>query len=229
MNNHRLASLRPAANRLITNRFTGAPLVRLVTLYLRSRLLGTALAVMIASAYVGWYLLDQSTDPGITKILLIMAPVGAATAIGISARSPFGETERITSFRLPALRLGHMAALLAVAAVALAWANGAESDAWTDWVMVRNLAGYAGLSLLTARLLGPSISWLPPVAYAMATFIAIGGIQFDDLTDNQRRWGWPVVPADERFAAWTVGLVLAAGLFLVCTGGGRDRVEENAA
>ena len=74
MNNHRLASLRPAANRLITNRFTGAPLVRLVTLYLRSRLLGTALAVMIASAYVGWYLLDQSTDPGTVSYTHLTLP-----------------------------------------------------------------------------------------------------------------------------------------------------------
>ncbi|CAA9562992.1 MAG: hypothetical protein AVDCRST_MAG70-1815 [uncultured Thermomicrobiales bacterium] len=206
---------------------TRHPLVRLVVYYLRSRLLGTAVAIVIASASIGWYLLDQSTDPGITKILLLLAPVGAATAIGISARSPFGETERITSFHLPALRLGHMLALLAVSAAALTWANGTEPDAWTEWVMVRNLAGYAGLSLLTARLFGPSISWLPPVAYAMSTFIAIGGIHFDDMTDTQRRWGWPVLPGDDRVAAWTVATLLAAGLLLVCTGGGRDRVEEN--
>jgi len=211
----------------MTTVFT-SPLVRLAVLYLRSRLLGTALAVVGVSAFVGWYLLDQSRDVGVTRLLLTLGSVGAATAVGISARSPFGETERITSFRLWSLRLGHMAGLLVVAALALGLANRVETEPWTDWVLIRNLAGYAGFALLTARLAGASISWLLPTIYAMAAFVTLGGVEVADFSDRQRHWGWPMMPGDDRFSAWLAGGMLGLGLFLIVAGGGRDRVEENS-
>ena len=193
-----------------------SPLLRLTLLYLRSRLAGGALLACLGTALFGWYLLDQSSDMNLTKLLLATVSLGAATAVGVSARSPFGDTERVVSRPLPPLRLVHLAGLIALAALALGLANRVETVDWTEWMLVRNFAGYVGLALITARLIGASLSWITPVAYGMAAFMSM----------SERRWAWPMKPGDDQWAAWTVVILLVVGLGLIVLTGGRDRIEE---
>lgn len=194
-----------------------SPLPRLTMLYLRSRLAGGALVACFGTALFGWYLLNESSDMAITQLLLATVSLGAATAIGVSARSPFGDTERVVSRPLPPLRLMHLAGLIALAALALGLANRTETAGWTEWMLVRNFAGYTGLALITARLIGASLSWITPVAYGMAAF----------MTMSERRWAWPLKPGDDEWAAWTAVILLLTGLALIVLTGGRDRIEEN--
>lgn len=195
---------------------TTAPLFRLMSLYLRSRLAGGALAASLATALGGWYLLYQSNDRDLTMLLLTAVSLGAAIAIGLSARSPFGDTERIVSRPLPLLRLIHLAGLLVLAALALGFANRAESEPWAEWMLVRNLAGYAGLALVAARLASASLSWIAPVGYVMAVL----------MTLSERRWAWPLKPSYDEWAALIAIVLLTAGLLLTVLFGARDRVEE---
>ena len=199
--------------------------LRLARLYLRTRLVGRVIASLAGIAALTWWSLDRSRDSMLTCLLLAMMPVAAATTIGISTRSPFGEAERTVSRSLPVLRFGHLAGMLAVAAVALIAANQAETGAATGhafaWVLVRNGAGYAGLALLGARLLGAGLSWVPPVAYGVAGYVA--GIAREH---KSAWWLWPV-QEDTDGSAWSVALVLLViGLAAAVLWGARDEPGE---
>ena len=199
--------------------------LRLAQLYLRSRLAGWVVAALAGIGALTWWGLDRSDAFELTLLLLIVMPVAAATAIGVSARSPFGETERTASRSLPAPRLGHLGGLLLIAALALIAANQAESGAATDhafaWVLVRNGAGYAGLALLGARFLGAGLSWVPPTAYGMAAYVV--GIARED---KSAWWLWPVQD-DTDGSSWVIALgLLGVGLLVVLLQGARETPGE---
>jgi hypothetical protein len=194
---------------------------RLVWLYLQSRRTWTALAILIVVATVAWWSLDRSHTDKLTTLLLTVIPVGAAAVIGAGAGSPFGETERTASRRLPALRLGHLGGLLLCAALALAVANRAAPASDTAWILVRNGAGYAGLALLGARLLGAGPAWVVPATYGMAIWVANVA-----KVPPERWWMWPTENAPDGSAWVSALLLLAIGLLAIVPTGARETPGE---
>jgi hypothetical protein len=194
---------------------------RLVWLYLQSRRTWTALAILIVVAAVAWWSLDRSHTDKLTTLLLTVMPLGAAAVIGASAGSPFGETERTASRRLPALRLGHLGGLLLGAALALAVANRAAPATDTAWILVRNGAGYAGLALLGARFLGAGSAWVVPSAYGMAVWV-----ESVAKVPPERWWMWPTENAPDGSAWVSALLLLAIGLLIIVSTGARETPGE---
>jgi len=196
---------------------------RLMLLYLQSRRTWATIGILAVVAAVTWWGLDRTGDAGLTTFLLTIMPLGAAAVIGVGAGSPFGEAERTASFSLPALRLGHLGGLLLCAALALAMANRAAPAAETAWSLVRNGAGYAGLALLGARLLGAGPAWAVPVAYVLAVPIAgLAGVP------AERWWMWPAEDATDGSAWVSALLLLALGLAAIAVWGARDEPGEVA-
>ena len=144
--------------------------MRLAGLYARSRLAGYALAVLALLAPASWaaalgLVSRPFAVPEVVLVpVLVFAPLAAACVVVAGASSPFGETELTASHGLTALRFGHLAGLLACAALwllaALAWGPGHGG-----WMLARNLLGFAGLALLTTRVVGGRLSWTVPFVF----------------------------------------------------------------
>lgn len=197
--------------------------LRLAALHLRSRRAAVALGGLVAVAVVTWLGLALGDGRGLTTVVMLVMPLGAAVLVGTSARSPFGDVERTASFPLPALRLGHLGGLLACGALLLAVANTATPTDDTAWSLVRNGAGYAGLGLLASRLLGAGLAWVPPVMYGTGVLVARLG-----AADSHRWWMWPVRNSDVD-STWVLALaLLAVGLLLAVAHGAQDEAGEAA-
>lgn len=196
--------------------------MRLVALYLRSRLASRTVAVVAATAALTWLWGVWLGSSTITNTLLPLAmPLASAAIIGASTGSPFGESEETASRPLGLLRLGHLAGLLAVAALTLALAV----TWWTvpdgAWTLARNLAGFTGLALLTARVLGSGLSWVVPLGYAVLALLA-------PPSGQAPAWAWSVRAATDRGAALIAAVLLLMGLVIVARWGARDRLNAAA-
>lgn len=189
--------------------------MRLASLFLRSRLTGWALVWLAAGAAAGWAWLTRMPD-ALLRISLIVVPLLPATVIGASAYSPFGEAEETASRSLPGLRLGHVAGLLVLGALAIGVAGVGMPSHEVSWEMIRTLVGYAGLALLCGRLLGSRVSWLAPLAYAtLALYL-----------DPASRWAWPKQhPLDSASILVAVALVVV-GLLAAMRSSARDYADD---
>jgi hypothetical protein len=190
--------------------------MRLLTLYLRSRLADRALGLLLLSGVIDLLWLHHFPPHEIWRTLaMVVIPLLPAVVIGAGARSPFGDIERCASRPMGPIRLGHLLALALVAALVLLGAS-TIINGGIERELVRNLAGYLGLSLLAAWLLGTGISWALPLAYATLAFIL--------LPENPL--AWPArYPLDARSLAVAASL-LALGLLAVTLRGSRDKAEE---
>lgn len=188
--------------------------MRFAGLYLRSRLAGHMAAYLLGVALLGWLgtRLFQTLVP-----VPVVAPLAAACLMGLSIRSPFGEIETTTSRPLPVLRLGHLAGLLAYGAVTLSFATPQWGMDQADWLFARNLLGFTGLSLLSARVLGSGSSWVPPFAYGAIVLIA-----GRDVRGEWTGWVWPTQPIEDVPSAFVASVLLAAGLIVACLTGARE-------
>ena len=202
--------------------------MRLTGLYLRSRLAGYALAVLLAVALLScaaglWLLLQPSAGSGRSLVpVLLFAPLVVACVVGASTHSPFGEMERTVAHPLPALRFGHATGLLLFAAVALCLGALAWGQEHAALVLVRNLAGLSGMALLSACPLGARLSWGPPFAFiAIAPFVGRGkgGAQW-------AWWAWVDRPVTDGLPWAIVLTLLAAGLAASCLYGARNQAGE---
>jgi hypothetical protein len=201
---------------------------RAVGLFLRSRqgwqapvgfVLTVALATWCARRYDDQWLAQATA--------LTLAPLLMACLIGAVAGSPFGEPERIAALPVPALRLGHLAGLILIAAGSLLVANAAFT--WFEppveevavWVATselevaqalgRNLLLFAGVALLGARLLGAGLAWVGPLAYGMLSLVVLMLAPVDETGELiVPAWAVPVQPGADGIA-----LLAAVGLLLV--------------
>ncbi len=183
--------------------------MRFITLYLRARLAGRAVIVLAAvalatSLWARWI----GTETITATLLPLTMPLAAAAIIGASAGSPFGESEVAASRPLAPLRLGHLTGLLGIAALVLALAATWWSVPHGAWTLVRNLAGFSGLALLTARVLGSGLSWVAPLGYAVLALVAPQAGQIP-------AWAWAVRAASDQEAALIAAVLLLAGLAVV--------------
>ncbi len=196
--------------------------MRLIALYLRARLAGRAVAVLAAIAVTTWLWVRWSGAATSTVTLLpLTMPLATAAIIGASAGSPFGESEMTASRPLGPLRVGHLTGLLGIAAIALALAVLPWSVTDGGWMLVRNLAGFTGLALLTARVLGSGLSWVVPLGYTVLALVA-------PQAGQAPAWAWAVRATTDQEAAVIATALLLAGLALVARSGARDRPGETA-
>ncbi len=209
-----------AAERVRPARRRG-PGLRLARLYLVSRRVLTCLLVLAAAAVALRIALHWLPRTGVAaRQLPLTIEAGAAAAIGVTARSPFGESEYAAG---PWVRWLRLAVSLALAAAAFgALAAGAAGQHLADGTLglVRDLGGFTGLALLAAALVGGGLAWIGPLAYTAVTLPALAG-------SWTTPWTWAARPPHDRGAAICAGLVLAAGLALLTARGARARARDD--
>jgi hypothetical protein len=190
--------------------------LRLIRLYLASRRVLGALLVLLACAVAVRTALHWLPRTGVfSRQIPLIIEAGAAAAIGVTARSPFGEPERVTGRWLPVLRLGVSLALAGAAFGALAAGAASAHLAGGALGLLRDLGGVIGIALLAAAVAGGGLSWIGPIGYLGVTMAALSG-------DWATPWTWPARPPHDRGAAICAVLVFAAGLAAVTLRGARD-------
>jgi hypothetical protein len=196
------------------------PLLRLIRLHLASRRTLTCLLILIGCAAALRLALHWLPHTGtLSRQIPLTIEAAAAAAIGVTARSPFGEPERVTGRWLPFLRLIAVVALAGCALGALAAGAASGHLAGGSLDLLRDLAGFIGLAMLAAAVLGGGLAWIGPVAYLAVALAAVAG-----------RWGtpwaWPARPPHDRGAAICAAVVFAVGVAVVTARGARDALRE---
>lgn len=192
-------------------------------LFLRSRLAFPAAVGLLLNAalyLVIGNLWGEHAD--IVLIASVMLPLAAATIVGATTTSPFGELEQMLSRSLVPLRFGQVAGLLTIAALALFGAVTAWHDSALGGQFVRNILGLAGASLLCAFLFGGRWSWTVPVGFSMLVLVQRGAAGGD-----APQWAWVVQPTSRLTVVIALSLLIA-GLCLVARFGAR-RVDDDGA
>ena len=195
---------------------------RLLLLHVASRRVPAAVAVLAACGVLlrlglQWHWINGNGPPAAE--LPVMIEGAAAAVIAVVTGSPFGEPERATGRWLPYLRLADALGLtLACAAVLAAGAAAAGLPGGT-LAIARNVAGLAGLGLLSSAVLGGLLAWIGPIAYAVVAEFAI-------IEAWTTPWMWPARPPHDWGAALCAGLALAAGLLVAALRGARDPAHE---
>jgi hypothetical protein len=194
---------------------------RLVRLYLASRRVLTCLVILVACAVVLRVALQWLPRTGtLSRQIPLTIEAAAAAAIGVTARSPFGDTERAAGRWLPFLRLAAIVVTTG-AAVGLLAASAALSghQAGGTLDLLRDVGGFTGLALLAAVLLGGGLAWTGPLAYLGLTVSAIEG-------GWTTPWAWPARPPHDHGAAICAAAVFAAGVAVLTLRGTRDSARE---
>ena len=194
--------------------------LRLVRLHAASRRVLTCLVVLAACAVALRTALHWLPRSGVyARQIPLTIEAGAAAVIGVTTRSPFGEPERATGRWLPWLRLAASVALTGIAVGTLAAGAAAAHLAGGVVALTRDLAGFTGIALLTAAVLGGGLAWIGPMAYLAVTLPALAG-------NWTTPWIWPARPPHDRGAAICAALVFAAGVAVITVRGARDRSRE---
>ena len=142
---------------------------------------------------------------------------GAAVVIAVTTYGPFGEVERAAGRWLPHLRLAAAVLLTAAAVGALAaGATGGQLPGGTV-ALLRNLAGLAGIGLLSAAALGGAFGWTGPMAYLLITEVVLTGT-------SATPWIW-ADPAAARPGRGAVRVRRVRGRAGGCHRAGRPRLR----
>jgi hypothetical protein len=195
-----------------------APL-RLAWLHAVSRRIPVALGLLLALGALLWCALHWGWNiaggPAAREVIPLTVETGAAAVAAVSTYGPFGEAERATGRWLPYLRLG--AALVLTAAAFGALAAGAAGGVLPGGTggLLRNLAGFTGLGLLSAAALGGAFGWTGPMAYLLVTEVALTG-------HPTTPWVWAGHPPGDLGAALCATAVFGAGVAAVTVLGARD-------
>jgi hypothetical protein len=192
--------------------------LRLVRLYLVSRRVPAALAVLAACAAVLRIALHWHWGAGGQPLPLVIE-AAAAAAIAVTTAGPFGEPERATGRWLPYLRLGAAIALTAAAVGALAAAAAAAHLPGGTLDTLRSVAGLVGIGLLSAAVLGGGLSWVGPMAYLLVAEYAL-------TAHSTTPWAWPARPPHDLGAALCAALIFAAGAATIAVRGARESAHE---
>lgn len=212
----------PTGQASARSRTAGAGLagLRLARLHAASRRVLTCVLVLAACAVALRTALHWLPRTGVyARQIPLTIEAGAAAVIGVTTRSPFGEPERATGRWLPWLRLAGCVTLTGIAVGALAAAAAATHLAGGAAGLARDLAGFTGIALLTAAVLGGALAWTGPMAYLAVTLPALTG-------NWTTPWIWPARPPPDRGAAICAALVFAAGVAVITVRGARDRSCE---
>ena len=201
----------------------GQGLLRLAHLYLVSRRVPGALALLAGFGVLLWAALfwhwNIAGGPAAAMVIPLIVEAGAAAVIAVSTYGPFGEPERATGRWLPYLRLGTAVALTAAAVGALA--AGATGGAPPEGFLAifRTVAGITGVGLLSAAVLGGMLAWAGPMAYLVITETMLAG-------GRTSLWVWPTKPPHDLGAALCAAGVFAAGAVLITLRGVRESIRD---
>jgi hypothetical protein len=196
--------------------------LRLVRLYVVSRRVPVALGVLAACGVVSRAALELHWVPGVgllTQQLPVLLETGTALVIAATTYSPFGEPERATGRRLPYLRFGTAVALTGIAVGLLAAGAAAGHLPGGSLDVLRNVAGIAGIGMLSAAVIGGALSWIGPMAYLVLSECAI-------LNAWTTPWIWPVRPPHDAGAALCATLAFLAGTAIITARGAAQRAAE---
>jgi hypothetical protein len=201
-----------------------APGVRLVWLHAVSRRFPVALGGLAACAVGLRIALIGHWDTYGALQLPLIVEAAAASAVTITTASPLGEPERVAGKWLPWLRLGGALALTAIAVgVLAAGALGGHLSGGTLDVL-RNLAGFVGIGLLCAALLGGGLAWTGPTAYLIGGVYALYTQWHPPPVTTP--WLWPARPPHDLGGAICAAVVFACGLAAITLRGARDAPGE---
>lgn len=214
---------RPARARALAGS-RGAAGVRLTWLHMRSRRVpGGVVALVVSGAALHAALQGHwtfSAGPYSQQIPLIIE-AGAASAIAVTAHSPFGEAERATGRWLPYLRLLVAVGLTGLAIAVLALGVAGENLTEGILVLARNVIGITGIGLVTSLVTGGLLAWTLPMGY-------MAFCQYALLEGWTAPWTWPVRPPSDRGAWIAACAVYAAGLAVFTLRGPRTRLADDA-
>lgn len=195
---------------------------QLIALHLRSRQVDRAALALAGIALALRASRHWTTGAGLfPQLLLLLLAAAAASAIAASTRNPIGETEHTASTPLPVLRLSQLLLLTSTAVSAIALAGLTTTYAISGSALLRNLAGFSGLALLAAAVLGAHLAWAVPLGYV----VYCGG-ELD--LHHSNLWIWPTLSASDHAAGLIALALLTAGLVTVSLAGARDRRTERS-
>ena len=191
--------------------------MRLLTLHVRGRRGGPIAGALLGVASAGWVIAAYVPDAGM--LVAVLAPLAAVSVIGFALGGDDPTLEGTTPQwweRWRAIELA-VCAGFAVAAVAPTLL---EADQHAPAIL-RNLAGFGGLTALGATVLGARLAWVAPAASAL-----LGGA----VGPRGEHWlaplTWPGLAGDSD-SALTLAAALAvagAGLYTWC---GRLALSES--
>jgi hypothetical protein len=155
----------------------------------------------------------------LSRQIPLMIEAAAATAIGVTTRSPFGEAERASGRWLPFLRLATVMGLAGCALGVLAAGAASAHLAGGSLGLVRDLGGFTGVGLLAATAVGGGLAFIGPVGYLAVTLAALTGRWTTP-------WAWPARPPHDRGAAICAAVVFTAGVAAITLRGARASARD---
>lgn len=139
---------------------------------------------------------------------LMFVPLIAATMIGLCVGSEMSDWERQADRSMRTYAVGMLGTLFGLSVLVTSIAAGDLHGAYTSSAAVRNLCGFTGMALISAVLLGATLSWVLPLAYGVIS--VIGGGQGGQV----QVWAWPAVADGHSLATAQALGWLAIGLWL---------------
>ncbi len=191
-----------------------------IRLFLRSRRVLAAAAVVVmaqaAGLVVGASEFRTSSYTELAVPWVVFLPLISSVAVGVSLRTPFPEVDGSAVRALAWYRTAQAAALGSIALLGTIGMTQHLNGPIGMTAAVRNLAGFTGLALVSAALVGARLSWLLPVASAM-TAMTIGS-----PVNTGFAWDWPVRVDHDYSASVTAFILLVAGAIAIFRGGPRE-------
>ncbi|MEU7410835.1 hypothetical protein AB0B40_16175 [Streptomyces sp. NPDC042638] len=208
-----------------------SPRYSAVVAFLRCRGLpraaGPALLVALAAtAFAGQrvalpqfrYLVDFSVP------VAEVVPLAYAVILATTLFSPMADLERTSAQPMRRHRAVYLGGLLvlALALSALPLLAGATREVTV--AAARNVVGYLGLAMISARLFGSGLAWLLPLGMFGPTLLI--GVRSDN---TPQPWAWSLHPASATSAAVLAVALWLAGACAAATGHPRqtERAEQN--
>jgi hypothetical protein len=188
-----------------------------LALYLRSRRVPAAVAVAVAGVAALSALARAIDEPNVPLAVVVLAAAVGAVAIGPGLAGADPDLDRTAAFPWAPRRGGHLivAATALTGLVCAAVLTG--SPLTTAGVVVRAVAGLAGLVALGAVAFGAGLAWLPPVAWTAPCVLsgALGGAWYKEVLT------WMVQPWGTTSATVTAAVLGAAGTLAYAIRGSR--------
>ncbi|MCH7230617.1 hypothetical protein L0U85_07090 [Glycomyces sp. L485] len=151
--------------------------------------------------------------------LLWFYPIFASCAITLVLTSPFPEREAVSALKVALHTRMLVIGLVGLAALVVAWMAAVDDGPHSASQLVGGLFYWTALSLISARILGPSQSWV----LVMIAILPVTALGLQAMQDRTTAW-WvlPMLPGDAK----TVGigaLMLSAALVISAVSRHRTR------
>lgn len=131
-------------------------------------------------------------------------------AIAVGLRTGMESWERVAARRLYLWRLGYVLTLVSIVIILLSIAlRGVEVAPLGRLAVLRNVLGFAGLTLLGVTFFGSRGSWILPLPIVLA-YLLIGSVML--LSSRVPWWAWPYRGGHDAVAWCLSTTLLIAGL-----------------